>query len=133
MARSFDILTPLTSKRQWNKTLIWWTVPQRLYWDFSIECGRGRSCVSLFCRYYNRFSSSEISGPILDNQIFLRNTRLSHWEHPSVVDWPVDRTIPYTLNTFFKWTIHMWNSFRGEVALFLALKEWRIITTGVRK
>ena len=68
------------------------------------------ACVSVLYCYYNRFCLSEISGLVPEIYVFLRNNRFSQPAYPYVVDWPVDRTIPYGKNSFFSWTIRMVNT-----------------------
>ena len=119
-------------------------VPQRLFWDSSTAYGRGRSCslitvrfptllihfsnVAMFYHYYNWFYTSEVSGLIVNNDVFLRNTRLSKRTHPFAVDWPVHPTIPYGQNSFSKQTIRMWNSLRVEFINFFSsfsfVRKW---------
>ena len=54
----------------------------------------------MFYRIYDRFCSSEVSGIILEDHVFLRNTRLYRRAHPYVIDGPVDRIIPCEQNSF---------------------------------
>ena len=84
-------------------------------------------CVTLFYRYYKRFSSSEISGLIREDHVFLRNTRLSWQAHLYVVEWPFNRTIPYGQNMFFSRTVRMWITRRETSTIY------RKLITGIHK
>ena len=131
-ARASDLLTPLTSERECNTTLMYRLVSQHLFWDFTNTYSRRRSWSLITLGYrtlfihWSRFFSSERSRLIAENYVFPRNTRLARRAIPYVVDWPMDCTIPYRLNLFFSRTIGMWISLHARVVICCGWKRCKI-------
>ena len=105
---------------------------QLLFWRYdgkisnSIDSFKHRSnmvCVSLFYRYYTVFCSSKIRRLIPVHHVSPCNARLSSQNHSYVVDWPVNRKIPYGQNSFSSRTVRMWHFLRAKVVIFLPLRD----------
>ena len=118
---SQHLLWDLSTARDQSCSLI--MVGYRIHWF--MEHRYHVTCISLLYRYYNGFCWDEIRSLIAENHVFLRKSRLSWQVHPSMVDWPVDRTLQYRQKSFFNRIISMWNSLRAEVVIFLAFKTWK--------
>ena len=54
-ARASDLLTPLTSERECNTTLMYRLVSQHLFWDFTITYSRRRGCSLITLGYRTLF------------------------------------------------------------------------------
>ena len=74
----FLLFIPFTSEREWNTTLMRFIDLLRHRYNVA--------CVSFFYRHYNGFCSSETSGHISEDHVFLHTTRLSQRAYPYVFD-----------------------------------------------
>ena len=106
------------------------------FWGFSTALKRNRRCslmtvrypiplihwsvfimwfMFLIYRYYYGFRFSEIKPLVIEKHVFLSSTRLSIRARALVVAKPVNRTLHYKQNSFFRRTLRIWNSLLAKV------------------